>query len=107
IRNGWPTQQLMLMMALGVLILGSLWLALVHLHARSPWLLLATMAVVWLADTGAYFAGRRFGKRKLAPAVSPGKSWEGVYGGLGCVAIYALVVVMSTPAMAGHRAVVF
>jgi len=54
---------------------------------------LAAMAIVWIADTAAYFAGRTFGKRKLAPAVSPGKSWEGVYGAWIAVAIYAIVLV--------------
>ena len=47
-----------------------------------PKLLLAVMVVVWCADSGAYFAGRRFGRHKLSPAVSPGKTWEGVAGGL-------------------------
>lgn len=47
----------------------------------SPILLLLTMMVIWAIDTGAYFSGRRFGKNKLAQYVSPGKTWEGVYGG--------------------------
>ena len=69
------------------------WVALVALQARSPWLVLAAMAVVWVADTAAYFAGRAFGRHKLAPHVSPGKTWEGVYGALAAVAIYALALV--------------
>ncbi|TDR73840.1 phosphatidate cytidylyltransferase [Paludibacterium purpuratum] len=58
-------------------------------HARQ---LLAIMALVWVADVAAYFAGKAFGKRKLAPAISPGKSWEGVLGALIAVALYALWV---------------
>ena len=54
------------------------------------WLTLYLMIVVWGADTGAYFAGHRWGKHKLAPQVSPGKSWEGVGGGLATVMILAL-----------------
>ena len=50
------------------------------------------MALVWLADTAAYFSGKTFGRRKLAPAISPGKSWEGVYGALVAVAIYAAIL---------------
>ena len=50
------------------------------------------MATVWIADTAAYFAGRAFGRRKLAPAISPGKTWEGVYGALAAVAAYALAL---------------
>lgn len=107
IRNGWPTSNRPWMLALGAVILLAMWAGLVNLHARSPLLLLATMAVVWLADTGAYFAGRKFGRRKLAPAVSPGKSWEGAFGGLVSVAVYALLVVMFVPAMAGTGTVVF
>jgi len=55
------------------------------------WLTLFLMVVVWGADTGAYFAGHRWGRHKLAPLVSPGKSWEGVGGGLVTVVILALV----------------
>ena len=51
--------------------------------------LLALMALVWLADVAAYFVGRACGKRKLAPAVSPGKSWEGALGGAAAVLAYA------------------
>ena len=47
------------------------------------------MAIVWIADTAAYFFGRGFGRRKLAPKVSPGKTWEGVYGALAAAAVYA------------------
>jgi phosphatidate cytidylyltransferase len=53
------------------------------------WRLLFAFALVWAADVGAYFAGRAFGKRKLAPHVSPGKSWEGVYGGLALALVIA------------------
>ena len=53
----------------------------------ASWVLLSLMTI-WAVDTGAYFSGRRFGKRKLASFVSPGKSWEGVYGG----AIFAFLV---------------
>lgn len=58
------------------------------LFQRSPLFLVSAMAIVWVADIGAYFAGRAFGRRKLAPSISPGKSWEGVLGGW--IAVIAL-----------------
>lgn len=81
-----------LLVIVGWLVLIATWMAVVALAARSPWLLLAMMAIVWIADTAAYFTGRRFGRRKLAPAISPGKTWEGVYGALAAVAVYALLL---------------
>lgn len=68
------------------------WLAMVVLRDMSPWLLLALAALVWVADVAAYFAGKRFGKHKLAPAVSPGKTWEGVAGGMVGVSVYGVVL---------------
>ena len=59
------------------------------LFQRSPVFLVSAMAIVWVADIGAYFAGRAFGRRKLAPTISPGKSWEGVAGGWAAVIILA------------------
>jgi len=66
----------------GLFVLVPAWVALVRLHAEGPQLLLFLLLLVVAADVGAYFAGRAFGKHKLAPKVSPGKTWEGVIGGL-------------------------
>jgi phosphatidate cytidylyltransferase len=81
----------------GWLVVWPTWFAFVVLHDASPWLLLATAALVWIADIAAYFAGRRFGTRKLAPTISPGKTWEGVYGALAAVVAYGLVLVVLAP----------
>ncbi len=75
----------LLLRVLGLPVLLPAWLALVLLHTRpesGPWFVLYLLVLVWVADSAAYFAGRRWGRRKLARHVSPGKSWEGVAGAL-------------------------
>jgi phosphatidate cytidylyltransferase len=89
LRGQWRMQSNLVLALVGALVLLATWVALVEMQAQSPGLLLAMMAIVWIADTAAYFAGRRFGRRKLAPSISPGKTWEGVYGALLAVAIYS------------------
>lgn len=89
----WKPANLMLFAVLGWLVLLPTWLGLVYLREISPLLLLTVMAVVWIADSAAYFAGRRFGKNKLAPQISPGKSWEGVWGALVGVTLFGSLVV--------------
>lgn len=66
----------------GLILLVPAWTGLTDLHRISPWWLMYVFALVWGADTGAYFAGRALGKNKLAPKVSPGKTIEGMIGGL-------------------------
>lgn len=79
-------------MVLGFIVLLPMWVGFVHLktYALSDYLILFVMFIVWGADVGAYFAGRTFGKNKLAPNVSPGKTWEGVYGGLATTVLIAI-----------------
>lgn len=74
----------------GVLLFGC-WLSLDELRRWGTMPLLSSMAVVWVADIGAYFVGRSIGRRKLAPTISPGKSWEGAIGGVLAVLVLGLV----------------
>jgi len=78
----------------GFMILVPAWLSMVSLHgsgSSGPYYALYLFMMIWLADTAAYFSGRFFGKHKLAPKVSPGKSWEGVLGALVAVLVYAVI----------------
>ncbi len=90
-------------MFVGVLVIVPTWLSLTLLHGygkEGPALLLFVMILIWVADSGAYFAGRRWGKNKLAPKVSPGKTVEGAAGALAGAAIAALVGVVLFDAVA-------
>lgn len=82
-----------------LVVLLACWLALVELRELGPLVLFAAMSVVWGADIGAYFVGRAVGRRKLAPSISPGKSWEGVFGGMFFVIIVAFIAA-AAPVMA-------
>lgn len=82
-----------------VLLLGC-WIALYELRELGPVALLSSMAIVWVADVAAYFVGRAVGRRKLAPRISPGKSWEGAIGGFFAVAVVGLLAA-AAPGMQG------
>jgi len=79
----------------GLLVIVPLYAALILLLRLGIEYLLFTMLIVWAADAGAYFAGKKFGRVKLAPAISPGKTWEGVIGGLLLVGVLAVAVGVS------------
>jgi len=75
----------------GIMVLVPLHLALIMLYNAQPFILLFALLIVWVADSGAFFAGKMLGHVKLAPKISPGKTWEGVIGGLVAVVLLALL----------------
>lgn len=93
--GAWSRWSARLRASLGVLVLLAAWLALVQARRSGINFLLSSLALVWAADIGAYFAGRAFGgrvfRKKLAPSVSPGKTWEGVVGGAAVVWMLSVV----------------
>jgi phosphatidate cytidylyltransferase len=85
----WPQLPRSGRWALGLLALWLAWLALAQARSVGINFMLSVMCLVWMADVAAYFGGRAFGRRKLAPSISPGKSWEGVWSGLAGVLLLA------------------
>lgn len=74
----------------GLVFLLPLWLAMVKLQSE-PRVLLGLLAILWISDTAAFASGKCWGRRKLAPVISPGKTWEGFFGALTGVALYYVV----------------
>lgn len=95
---GWPRIPQALRLLGGLLALWLAWLAVAQARGQGVNFLLSILALVWVADIGAYFAGRalglRFTRGKLAPTISPGKSWEGVWGGMLATVVLAIVWVV-------------
>ena len=87
-KRRWRLPKSSLGLMVGMILILPTWLALVQLRHANVYFLIAVMATVWLADIGAYFFGRTLGRHKLAPTISPGKTWEGAVGGGLAVIVY-------------------
>lgn len=98
LRSRWTMASPLAALALGLVVILPPALALAHLRQIGPVLLLFAMSLVWIADIAAYFSGRAFGRHKLAPAISPGKTWEGAAGALLAVVLFGVVVA----SLSGH-----
>lgn len=104
LRFKWSLRNPVIMALTGWVVLVPTWMAMVEMH-EIPHMLLGLMAVVWVADSAAYFAGRRYGRHKLAPVISPKKTWEGVLGAyLVVTAIYLGLWLLVLDAPAGSQA---
>lgn len=90
----WPRWPAVVRLAVGLLALWVAWLALATARAVGVNFLLSALCLVWAADIGAYAAGRALGRRKLAPSISPGKTWEGVAGGMASVLLLATLWIL-------------
>ena len=91
-RGGFPNGTAVKLVAGGIVLIPAS-LAMIEIRNQSAGLLLVLMAIVWISDSSAFFAGRAWGRNKLAPGISPGKTWEGVYGALAAVLVYAIICV--------------
>lgn len=95
--TAWPQLPRVARWSLGLVALWAAWLSVAQARSVGINFLLSVLCLVWMADVSAYFGGRAFGRRKLAPSVSPGKSWEGVWSGmLGVLALAAFWIWLDT-----------
>lgn len=104
---GWPKWPAAWRWGLGMVLVWLAWLALVQGRVVGVNFLLSVMCIVWMADIAAYFGGRRFGRRKLAPSISPGKTWEGVVSGLLGVGLLAGAWMLAESQWAADSASIF
>lgn len=88
----WRGESHWVRVLVGWLLLLPTWIAIVELRLIAPGLVLFAMGMIWLADSGAYLSGRLWGRHKLAPSISPGKTWEGVAGAVFFVVVLAVLV---------------
>lgn len=89
--KGWRLRAPPMVAVSGAILLLPLWFSLIQLQVQ-PKILLMLMAIVWISDTAAFLCGRRWGRRKLAVSISPGKTWEGVFGAAVAVGVYYLLI---------------
>jgi len=108
-KRHWPLPSSLLGLLVGMLVILPAWLALVQLRqAGGELALILILATVWLADIAAYAFGRTMGRHKLAPSISPGKTWEGAIGGGVSVIVYGFVMSSRLPpVLAEHEVLLF
>ncbi len=107
-RRRWLLPKSALGVVTGMVLILPTWLALIQLKQAGGLSLIAIMATVWLADIAAYFFGRTFGRHKLAPSISPGKTWEGALGGGLAVIVYGFMLAPKLPiVLGGNYALLF
>lgn len=101
--RGWAPIPQVLRLWLGLALIGLAWWAVVQARYLGIEMLLSILALVWMADIAAYFGGKALGRRKLAPQISPGKSWEGaVSGAVGVLVLAAAWLLLSSSGLAAH-----
>ena len=108
LRQRWSLPKSSIGLAIGLLLILPTWLALLQLRQAGALALVAIMATVWVADIAAYAFGRTLGRHKLAPSISPGKTWEGALGGGLAVIVYGFILSPKLPAvLSDHYALLF